>query len=183
MSKEDIAYFVMKLEFLINIFLKSTNAYHIVIKSIYHFNEQTMSNIYKIIAYNIIDISNHNVGCSAIQKCIDTAPQSIQGMFVGILSKNASQLIFNKYGYYVLCHAINKRISQSILEIVKILTCHLDFIKVCRQQQSRVVLEKCLEYSDSDTRKYIIDLMKNKEVFDTISETDSGIKGMTNFIL
>lgn len=176
-NNNDILYFVHKLEYLIIKFLKSTNAYHIVIRSACKFDDQVMSNIYNIIASNIIGISNNQIGCSAIQKCIDSVPKTVQSKFVEILSKHTVELVFNKYGYFVLCHAVNKRIKTSIKEILEILTNKLDLVKVCTHQQSRVILEKCLEYSDSQTRKCIIDLLKNKQVFDSIIGTDSGIKG------
>lgn len=181
-NDEDTLYFIKHLESFVVTFLKSNNAYHIVIKSLHQFQEEKLLNIYKIIATNIIGVSNHKIGCSAIQKCIDAVPQSTQATFVGFISKNASLLIFNKYGYYVLCHALNKRIKSSIQIVVEILTRKLDFINVCKQQQSRVVLEKCLEYSDSDIRKYIISLMKTKEAFNEIVTTESGIKGKTFYL-
>lgn len=181
-NDEDIVYFIKHLESFVVAFLKSNNAYHIVIKSLHQFEELKLGNIYKIIATNIIDLSNHKIGCSAVQKCIDAVPQSIQVKLVGFISLNASLLLFNKYGYYVLCHALNKRIKHSIQIVVEILTSKLDFISVCKQQQSRVVLEKCLEYSDSEIRNYIINLMKTKEAFNEIVTTESGIKGKACFI-
>lgn len=158
-------------------FLKSNNSYHIVIKSLQQFQEQKLQNIYKIISINIVDLSNHKIGCSAVQKCIDAVPHNIQAKFVGFISKSSSLLLFNKYGYYVLCHALSKRIKHCIQIVVEILTTQLDFINVCKQQQSRVVLEKCLEYSDSEIRNYIINLMKTKVAFNEIVTTESGIKG------
>lgn len=178
-NEDETIFLLSKVESLIGVFIKNCNAYHILIKCITKFkeNEVLISAVYDSIAADVIDFSNHKAGCSAIQKCIDAASPSFQTRLIDIISKNTEKLIFDKYGYYVLCHALSKRAKKTVIEVGSIIRLNLKIADVCKHRQSRIVLEKCLEYSDAELRSSIIKLLKDKDVFDEIVLTESGLKG------
>lgn len=172
--KEDCLKFSLSLEPLLNIFLKNSNAYHIIVKCIATFDEGSLQFIYNYLKKNVHEIATNKVGCCAFQKCLDLATSSPKLQLMNSVCKNVTKLIFDSQGHYVISHVVSFKNFKIIKDMVDKVLDELNFKVICKHKYSSIVLEKCLESSSLETRKAIIDQLRDESNFRELISDQNG---------
>lgn len=179
-TKEDCLKFSQALEPLLSFFLKNSNAYHIIVKCIMAFDEGSLQFIYNFLKRNVHEVATNKVGCCAFQKCLDFATSSPKQQLMNSVYKNVIKLIFDSQGHYVINHVVSFKNFKFTKDLVEKVLEELNFKVICKHKYSSTILEKCLEFSTLETRKIIIDHLKEETNFRELISDQNGSRSKQN---
>ena len=148
------------LKCLLEIFLNQSST-HIIIKYISLIKFPNNQIIYKFIVNNILYIATHKHSCCTLQKCLEEG-NSVQRKEILIsLAKISNQIFNDQYGNYAIQFALSLKDEEANRIIISLYLS--DFQNNISNKISSNVYEKVLEYSDFNTKQYIIKSLCNFE--------------------
>ena len=145
---------------MLEIFLNQSST-HIIIKYISLIKYPNNQIIYKFIFENIFYIATHKHSCCTLQKCLEEGNETQKKEILMNLAKISDQLFSDQYGNYAIQFVLSLKDEEANKIIIsKYLN---DFQNNISNKISSNVYEKVLEFSDFNTKQYIIKSLCNFE--------------------
>ena len=145
---------------MLEIFLNQSST-HIIIKYITLIKYPNNKIIYSFIVDNIYYIATHKHSCCTLQKCLEEGNNIQRKDILMSLANISNQLFEDQYGNYAIQFALSLKDEEANKIIISQYL--YNFGKNISNKISSNVYEKVLEFSDFNTKQYIIQTLCNPE--------------------
>lgn len=143
------------------------NSTHILIKYIYLLREDTNEDVIDFLCENVVIISNNKHSCCTLQKSIEYVnSEKYKKRILMAIAMNCYKLFNDPSGNYITQFAL----SYEDKEVNRIINQYYfsNFYENVSQKCSSNVFEKCVQYSDEETRIKIIKSLCNQKMVQTL---------------
>ena len=130
------------------------NGNHVIQKILFTWPEKYNQFIFDAMIKHCQVIACHKHGCCVMQKCIDGATTEQRISLVNKIASLTMVFVRNAFGNYVVQYVLELKSMAAIRRIAADLVPNL--LILGKEKFSSNVIEKCLEYNESDVRDSMV---------------------------
>jgi len=146
--------------------IQDLNGNHVIQRFFNKLSPEDNQFVYDAVAGHCVAVATHRHGCCVLQRCIDHAAERQKIQLVKEITSNALTLVQDPYGNYVVQYVLDLPYAGVAAALIKKFSGHLSQLSM--QKFSSNVIEKCLNVSDLNTRKWMIEELLESEILGTL---------------
>lgn len=146
--------------------IQDLNGNHVIQRFLNKLSPEDNQFVYDAVAGHCVAVATHRHGCCVLQRCIDHAAERQKIQLVKEITSNALTLVQDPYGNYVVQYVLDLPYAGVAAALIKKFSGHLSQLSM--QKFSSNVIEKCLNVSDLNTRKWMIEELLESEILGTL---------------
>nr|XP_043620566.1 pumilio homolog 5-like [Erigeron canadensis]XP_043620567.1 pumilio homolog 5-like [Erigeron canadensis] len=136
--------------------VRDQNGNHVIQKCIESIPMEKIKFVISSFRGQVASLSTHPYGCRVIQRVLEHSPDELQSQFiVDEILESVYTLAQDQYGNYVTQHVLKRGRPEERSQIVQKLAPHV--VQLSQHKFASNVIEKCLEYGDSNARGVLIE--------------------------